>query len=246
MALRSRVALTLVLACLGVALAACGPSNDIAKATPTPTPTPTVTPPTAQAIATAPTTLRVTCAPRGTKVSSKVVTTSPTGVRLAVVATVARPRVLGYRITPKSGAPDQLGLIQPTRRPQVELYPLSPGRMDLRCGRSANSGLDTPVTVFIVDRNGYYVDVDVVATLGCTPRTLKTPRDYIDRATASEALTLLNDQLPSGTYTSKAGPGYKAASIRKYLLFKNGKGYGIATVATLPNYAFHPSIIALC
>ena len=192
--------------------------------------------------------MRITCTPTGTKVSGKVVATSPQGVKLATVNATKQPRLIGYRILPTGGGDPVLGTIETSTSTKAALYELPPGRMDLRCGRTANDDLDDDVSLFIADRDQNYEAVDVEAVLGCTPKPLTNPRIFPARATRSEALTLMAGRLPTpGTYTFKDGPGYQGLDTTTHLVLRDGEGYGIATVTLQPeNLSYRPAITATC
>ncbi len=210
-------------------------------------PVPTITSPGAALIKTAPSTLTITCGPNGTSVSGTIVTTSKTGVKLLVRNTAKKPRLLGYQITPYNGNQSSLGTIKPVSGKKPTTYALIPGHMDLRCGTSANTGLDDPVTLDIVDRDGFYNDVSVEKSLGCTLLNRQTPEIFPERATRKEALTLMAGRLPTpGKYTFKPGPGYASDSTSQHLIFRSSKGWGLATVTTLPNLSYRPAVVAQC
>ena len=217
-----------------------------------PAPTPTVsekppTKPTKAAIAKAPTSVGITCGPKGTALSRTIVATDKTGVRLVVRNTTGKKRLLGYRVRPYGGGLESLGTIKPTNSKKSLIYTLPPGEVNLRCGKTANSGLDKEVTLDIVNRNGYYREVNSTKKLKCAVTTLKTAEVYEARATRSEALTLMAGKLPApGKYTFAKGPGYVADPTSSHLIFRDGKGWGIAQVTPLENLSYRPYVVALC
>jgi len=234
--------------CLVTALTGCGGSSQSSpSASATATSAPAVTPPSKAAIAAAPTTVTISCTTKGTTVSKPIVTTSSTGVSLAVVNRTGKQRVVGYQITLASGGPAVLGSFEPTTSTKPAIYDLPTGRMDLRCGTSANTGLDDDVSLAIVDRKSYYNSVNTAQALGCTPKKLSTERIFPARATRADALTLMAERLPTpGKYTVTSGPGYKAANVTTHLVLRNGRGYGVATVTLLPNLSYRPAVVATC
>jgi len=237
-----------VVIAMTVLFAGCSDGADTSSA-PIPSPTTTATAPSAAAIKAAPASLTLSCTPAGTSASTQLVATSPRGVKVLAANSTDQPRLIGYRIEPAGGGAAVVGSIQPsvTEPAQAQLYALPPGRMEVRCGRSANTGIDDEVSLSIVDRGGYYSSVSIQKVLGCQPKPLTTERIFPARATRSDALTLMAQRLPApGRYTVKDGPGYKAADVRQHLVLRDGKGYGIATVALLPNLSYRPAITATC
>ncbi|MCX6418039.1 MAG: hypothetical protein NTU50_01045, partial [Actinobacteria bacterium] len=76
------------------------------KVIPAPTPTASEKPPTKPtkaAIAKAPTSVVITCGPKGTSLSRTIVAADKTGVRLVVRNTTGKKRLLGYRVRPYGG-----------------------------------------------------------------------------------------------------------------------------------------------
>jgi hypothetical protein len=180
-------------------------------------------------------------------VSAPIVAVSARGVNLLVRNTSGRTRVVGYRVTPFPGGPQTLGTITPVAGSKAAIFRIPPGWMDVRCGDSANTGLDDPVTLTIVDRQGYYNDINELTSLGCTPKPLTPPRDFIDRATRKEALQLSSNQLPTpGTYTFTNGAGYRSDPMSRHLVFRSGKGFGVIEVKELSNLSYTAALVARC
>ena len=210
-------------------------------------PTPTRSTPSATAIKAAPTRATITCTKTGTVASPPVVAVSPRGVTLVVRNTSGKPRVIGYRVTPFPGGPQTLGTITPTAASKGAIFRIPPGWMDLRCGTSANTGLDETVSLTLVDRRRYYNDINELTTLGCTPAPLSPAKDFIDRATRKEALQLSSNQLPSpGKYTFTDGAGYRSDPVSRHLVFRSGKGFGVIEVRELANLSFTAALVARC
>jgi hypothetical protein len=244
---RPRVRSAAALVVVPALLAGCGGSGGDAAA-PTPTPTgPTVTTPPASTVKTAPAALTIGCTGDGTTVSSAVVATTPTGVVLRVRNTTGERRVVGHRLTPFGGGAPQLGVLPEAASSKATVFALPPGRLDVRCGRSANSGLEEEATSTIVDRRGYYTSVDVAEVLGCTPRPLRPAQGFTARATREEALSLMAPRLPGeGKVRFVDGPGYSGAATTQHLVLRGGKGFGIATVTLEDNLSYVPRLVARC
>jgi hypothetical protein len=107
------------------------------------------------------------------------------------------------------------------------LYLVPPGPVRLRCGQDTNEKTAPATTVEVRDPAGFYRNLNVDEGLRCKITEYISDRWTAPFPTAEAALDALVADL-GRKITLSPGPGYKAVPDQTYLVYRDGRGYGLA------------------